>query len=348
MRVWECHDCGHLFGEELADTDEYYASDYRILLDHDDEDQIYEVRDGQIVYRTEHQLAVLARKLPLTPGVRLLDYGCAKAAMPKHMLGLHPELEVHLFDVSRMYQEHWKRFLSPERCAVDITPAAWQHSFDVVTSFFALEHIPRPLDTVRNIRNLLRDDGCFYGIVPDTIGNVADFVVVDHVNHFTPSSLFLMLQRAGFRTIDIDRDSHRGAFVFMACPTGEESPPPPVDLHAAYRVAALWKDIGTRIQKVERRNTGIPAAIYGSGFYGTYIATLLKDSKSLQCFLDASPYQQGKRLMERPILPPAQLPPEVRVLYIGLNPSIARATVAAMEWIKSRDLDIVYLDEDHK
>jgi hypothetical protein len=38
---------------------------------------------------------------------------------------------------------------------------------------------------------------------------------------------------------------------------------------------------------------------------------------------------------------------EVKVLYIGLNPSIARATVAAMGWIKPRNLDIVYLDEDN-
>jgi hypothetical protein len=36
----------------------------------------------------------------------------------------------------------------------------------------------------------------------------------------------------------------------------------------------------------------------------------------------------------------------VKVLYVGLNPSIARSTVAAMEWIRSRRLEIVFLDED--
>jgi SAM-dependent methyltransferase len=347
VHVWQCRVCGHLFGEEMAGTREYYASDYKILLDHDDEDQIYEIRNGQIVYRTEHQLAVLTRKLPLAPGTRLLDYGCAKASMPKRMLAQQPELQVHLFDVSSMYREHWRRFLTDERCAVDTTPDSWQGSFDVVTSFFALEHIPEPQPTVYKIRSLLREDGCFYGIVPDTVGNYSDFVVVDHVNHFTPSSLFLMLRKAGFRSINIAHDVHRGAFVFTARPTGEESPPPPVDLHAARGVATFWKNIGRRIHEAESRYAGAPAAIYGSGFYGTYIATLLKKQNALQCFLDASPYQQGKRLMERQILPPAQLPLEVKVLYIGLNPSIARATVAAMGWIKPRNLDIVYLDEDN-
>ena len=43
-RVWACSACGHLRGEELPDTGAYYESDYRILLNHDDEDQIYEVR----------------------------------------------------------------------------------------------------------------------------------------------------------------------------------------------------------------------------------------------------------------------------------------------------------------
>jgi hypothetical protein len=346
VHVWQCRDCGHLFGEEMAGTREYYASDYRILLDHEDEDQIYDVRNGKIVYRTEHQLKVLANKLSLSPGLRLLDYGCAKAAMPKRMLALQPDLQVHLFDVSSMYREHWHRFLPGERCAVDITPESWLGSFDVVTSFFALEHIPRPQATVHKIRSLLLDDGCFYGIVPDTVGNLSDFVVLDHVNHFTPSSLFLMLRRAGFRNIHIDRNAHRGAFVFTARPDGAVTSAPQLDLEEAHGVADFWNSIGRRIHAAETRNADTPAAIYGSGFYGTYIATLLQRPGALRCFLDASPYQQGKRLMDRPILPPAQLPSDVKVLYVGLNPSIARSTVAAMEWIRSRRLDIVFLDED--
>jgi len=344
VKVWQCRDCGHLFGEELADTRDYYANDYRILLTHEDEDQIYEMRDGKITYRTDHQLAVLERKLPLRAGMRLLDYGCAKASMPKRLLTAHPDLAVHLFDVSPMYQEHWRKFVTPERWAIDVAPESWHGSFDVVTSFFALEHIPKPQESVRNIRRLLREDGCFYGIVPDTAGNVSDFVVVDHVNHFTETSLFVLLRNAGFTQIDIDRSVHRGALVFVARCTGPASVKPPLELPVARDIAAFWTALTERIRSAERRHAGRPAAIYGSGFYGAYVASLLQQPEQLHCFLDASPYQQGKTLMERPILAPTALPAEVQVMYVGLNPSIARSTVAAMDWLRERNIQLVYLD----
>jgi hypothetical protein len=346
VHVWQCRECGHLFGNELEDTKRYYESDYRILLNHEDEDQIYEVKNGRVVYRTEHQLQVLGKNCPLKPGMRILDYGCAKAAMPKRMLSVEPRLEMHLFDVSSMYQKYWTEFLPEGRYAVDMVPEAWISRFDVVTSFFALEHIPRPFDTVCRIRDLINADGCFYGIVPDTIGNYADFVVIDHVNHFTERSLFTLLRRAGFGEIRIDRDSHRGALVFIAKRGESTTAPPLLDLEPPRNVSAFWVSIGEYIQAAEASHPEKRSSIYGSGFYGAYIASLLQRPADLHCFLDASPFRQGRSLMDKPILAPSELPESVELIYIGLNPSIARRTVAEMDWMANRSTSIVYLDGD--
>jgi hypothetical protein len=62
--------------------------------------------------------------------------------------------------------------------------------------------------------------------------------------------------------------------------------------------------------------------------------------------LDASTFQQGKSLFGREILPPHELPKAVRLLYVGLNPSIARATILNMEWLRDRNLELVFLDKD--
>lgn len=346
VRVWLCPTCGHLRGEALPDTRDYYESDYRILLDHDDEDQIYEVQGERIVYRTDHQVATLLAKLDLPEGTRLLDYGCAKASTPRRLLASRPDLQVHLFDVSAMYTRHWQQFLPEGRWAMHETPADWKGRFDVVTSFFALEHIPEPLDTVRRVAALLADDGVFYGIVPNTFDNVADFVVIDHVNHFTDCSLYSLLLSAGFTDIAIDASVHRGALVFTARKTGTASRQPDLtaSLAASHQLAAYWAGLGDRIRAAEAAHAGQPAAIYGSGFYGAYIASLLGEPERVQCFLDASPFQQGKTLFGRAILPPSQLPDPVRLLYIGLNPKFARDTTAGMDWLRGRNLSLVYLD----
>jgi hypothetical protein len=347
-RVWECAQCTHLCGEALPDTGAYYETDYRILLDHDDEDQIYETRGADIVYRTDHQVATLLHKVELTAGARLLDYGCAKASTPRRLLASRSDIEVHLFDVSAMYREHWLRFTSPERCAIHQTPPNWQHRFDIITSFFALEHIPAPQATVEHVASLLRDDGVFYGIVPDTFGNVADFVVIDHVNHFTARSLHVLLTNAGFVDVRIDADAHRGALVFTARKNGVPSRAPDA---AAIRqrsrdLAAYWAGLDARIRASESASGQEPAAIYGSGFYGAYIASVLHAPERVLCFLDSSPYQQGKTLFDRPVLAPPRLPEQVRVLYIGLNPKIARKVVSEMDWLAKRQLKLVFLDED--
>lgn len=347
-QVWSCHHCGHILTTQLLNAKQYYAEDYKILLGHEDEDQIYEMDGDKIVYRTQHQLSTLLKKIPLKPNVRVLDYGCAKATMPKLLLAHQSDLQMHLFDVSKMYKAHWARFLSPDRWAIDKTPLDWQGSFDLVTSYFALEHIDDPVSSIKAVANLLVEGGTFYGIVPDTVGNVADFIVIDHVNHFTQASLQFALEQAGLGGIEIDNQAHRGALVFVArklkSKTVVQSPVSDA-IEQAQKLARYWSGLAQHIHKEQIQWMGQPSAIYGSGFYGAYIATTLSDTQQLRCFLDASPYQQGKTVLGLPVLKPQQLPADIKVLYVGLNPVIARKTVAKMPWLLERNIHIVFLDE---
>lgn len=348
VEVWLCSACGHMCGKALPNTEDYYESQYRIMLDQEDEDQIYEVINDQIVYRTDHQVETLFNKLELPQGARILDYGCAKAMTPKRLMSIRPDLQTHLFDVSSMYMEYWQRFLTEDRWAIHTTPDNWASSFEVITSFFALEHIPNPIDTVLKVAALLANDGVFYGIVPDTFGNVADFVVIDHVNHFTECSLHALLRSAGFNDIRIDANAHRGALVFTARKSLRLSAKPNLgkSLIASQQLANYWVGIGKSIRNAEIEYAELPAAIYGAGFYGAYISTLLAKPESVQFFLDANPFQQGKTLFGRQVLEPSKLPKDIRLLYIGLNPQIARTTVTNMNWLSDRDLTIIFLDEE--
>lgn len=352
VRVWCCERCGHLQGEPLADTAQYYASGYRILLDHEDEDQIYETERGpdgaeHIVYRTEHQLRVLLERLSLEVGARVLDYGCAKAAMPRLLAGCRADLQLHVFDVSDMYRSHWDRLLPRECQAVNETPPDWTGRFDVVTSFFALEHIPAPRASVAHVAELLRDGGRFYGVVPCTVGNPADFIVIDHVNHFTAASLHRLLADAGFGAIEIEAGLHRGALVFCAV-KGAVAGTPPGSADAVRQgrdLARYWGGLSDRIAAAESAAGEAPAAIYGSGFYGAYIAAALARPQRLCCFLDRSPFQQGKTLFGQPVLSPEQLPENVAQIYVGLNPAIARRTLADQPWLANRRVRVFFLSE---
>jgi hypothetical protein len=345
--VWACPACAHLRGTILPDVADYYANDYRILIDDAEEDQIYEVRGERIVYRTEHQLQTLLDKLELPSGTALLDYGCAKSSTGRRLVAQRPDIDLHLFDVSAMYRPFWNAFVPEARTAVHATPPEWVGRFDVVTSFFALEHIPDPVSTLARIAALLRVDGTLYGIVPDTFGNPADFVVVDHVNHFTGPSLSRALADAGFGAIDIDDRVHRGALVFRArksAPRLAEIAVEPTLARAA-RLAGYWERYGSAVKAAEQAGPDARAAVYGSGFYGAYLATTLERPERIECFLDRNPFRQGKTLLDRPIVAPEQLPEGTEVLYVALNPVIARDTIAAMPGLRRPGMRIELFDE---
>ncbi|WP_422372762.1 class I SAM-dependent methyltransferase [Hoeflea sp.] len=350
-----CPECGHLAGNGVADADEFYETDYRILLDDEEEDQIYEARGSEIVTRTDHQMAVLRDKVALAPGLSVLDFGCAKAAMARRISQATPGIDMHLFDVSRMYEPFWDKFVAKDRQAVHTTPEAWNGRFDLVTSFFAFEHIPDPKAAMAHVAQLLKPGGQFHMIVPDVTGNAADFIVIDHVNHFTRASAARLLADAGFGAIDVDTTSYRGALIVTGRKVGKTASARVDDaekadiLAQARELSAFWSTAADRIRASEPEGgaTG-SSAIYGSGFYGAFIHANLTRPEGVACFLDQSPWQQGKTLFETPILAPSDLPENIDTVYAGLNPAIAHQVMKSQPWAGRNGLRVIYLQDAAK
>jgi Methylase involved in ubiquinone/menaquinone biosynthesis len=350
VEVFFCTECGHIGTTAFADVEAFYESDYTILTNSAEEDQIYETDGDRIVYRTDHQMKVLKEKVAVRPGITLLDYGSAKAEMSRRLKAEQPRIDVHLYDVSRMYLSFWDAFTTTDRQAIHRTPPDWNGRFDLVTSYFAFEHIPDPARAARHVAELLAPGGVFYMIVPDTFGNVADLIVADHVNHFTRASLARLLSDAGFGEAEIDAEAHRGAFVVTAVKGGT---PPALagrqeiaELKArALDLAGYWENAGARLAAAERAAAGRGrAAIYGAGFYGAFIYASLEEPGAVACFLDRNPFQQGRTLFDVPIVAPEDLPGDVATLYVGLNPAIARQALESATFLDRPGLTAAFLD----
>lgn len=351
-RVYACRICGHSQSDEIANIDTYYDQDYDILVDSEEEDQIYEVREGKPVYRTTHQLEVMLSKVGIPTGAALLDFGCAKSSVVRALVALRPDVDPYLFDVSERYVSFWEKFAKPANCATYLPKAEWNERFDVVTSFFSLEHMARPSETLRRITSLLRPGGVFYCVVPNLLTNIADFVVVDHVNHFTRPSLVYLFGSAGLLVREIDESIHRGAFVVVAerpsqgepmsnMPTVQEVDAILVELS---RIADFWRQARDRLRSFESALDPIATvAIYGAGFYGAFIFSCLIHPSRISCFLDQNPFLQGTEFNGKPVLSPADLPTEVDTLLVGLNPSHAKQIIAAIPALADRDLRYFYL-----
>ena len=340
-RVWHCARCGHTQTAPLPALEKFYAEDYHILTDSEEEDQLYVVQEGQKIFRTEHQVTTLLGKLDLSPNAKVLDYGCGKAATLKALHGHRDGIVPHVFDVGEQYHDFWDTFVPAENQAVNEVPAEWAGCFDVVISFFALEHVAAPREFVAEAHRLLRDGGTFYFLVPNVFANTADLVVTDHVNHFSENSLHRLLADVGFAVREIDGTAHNSAWVVIAEKNDADGIAPPTNSvgDAVNTMVEYWQEFGSRVRVFENASNG-ESAIYGSGFYGTLIHANLECPESVNCFLDQNPHRQQQILLEKPILAPEVLPETVRRLYVGLNPRVAREEMALLNW--SRELEMFF------
>lgn len=343
-----CSTCGHLQTDALPDADGFYAEEYDILVASDEEDQLYEVRGDERVFRVEHQLETLFAQCKIPHDARVLDFGCAKGAMARALLRERPDLRISLFDVSERYRPFWVRIVDADLTAVGKVPEAWTNHFDLVISFFVLEHVVDLAGALATVRRCLKPGGTFYFLVPNMQANIADLVVVDHCNHFSPSSLQILLRGNGFESVVIDENAHASAFVARARRTADKDSPPssigPAEEIARHAIDSLrtrvhglcdeWRAMGERVREFESRvDSETPAAVYGSGFYGAFLTTCLARPERVVCYVDRNPHRQQRKFLDRPILAPTDLPDDVGVVFVGLNPKVARSAIADVgEW----------------
>jgi SAM-dependent methyltransferase len=270
--------------------------------------------------------------LPLN--TKLLDFGCGKSLATRHILNKAVGIDACLYDVSYDYVGFWREFVGPESCACHQLPDDWLERFDVVTSFFSMEHMVDPYSELAKIWGVLKQGGIFYVVIPDMYrDNYADMLVVDHVQHFSESSLVLMLAKAGFELVELDRGSHFQAQILIARKSSSKELMCGVvveqvleTINRCKKIGEYWRRFGDHLSSFEfdsaKRHENLRYVIIGAGVIGTYIYSLLQFPDRVLCFVDSNEFKQDKGWLDKPVVSAFDLScfdGEV-VYFSGLNP----------------------------
>jgi hypothetical protein len=360
-RVVLCHACGHCQTFPLNDLKSYYENDYELGRLTEEDDQLYSMNGDGPVYRAQHQAAVLLQKVKIDSRAKVLDFGCGKSLTMRRVQGIIDGFKPFVYDVTDKYLDLWLDITNKERCAVKNVPISWEKKFDVVTSFYALEHIEDLHSVCLKIRYLLRDSGYFYFIIPDMTTNPADLIVADHVNHFSKSSLAALMKLTGFEVDEIDQSSHYGAIICLARKMGNPkvaanqlTDSVKIDnsgidvqfMQKAYDLAEFWSCQNVRLIKAISdlpRDRGI--AIYGAGFYGTYLYSLaVQCGRNIDCFIDSNPHLIGEKKNGIAIVAPSGVPRNIGNILIGLNPSKAKTIMANSKGLANGKYSFLYIE----
>lgn len=347
--IYQDEEIAHLQTKEIENLDQYYDENYDFFDQSDEDDIIYKVLDGKKIFRQEHQLNILSKKINLIDNMKILDFGCAKGTVMKRLKHQRQNLDVYLYDVSKRYEKLWQSFLSDENYSSYEIKPEWNNCFDVVTSFFALEHTFDPINELKKVYNLLKGGGYVYIIVPNIYENYGDFIVVDHVHHYSEISLKYLLNKSGFELVEIDDKSHQSAYIAIGRKVDKtinfESDPREVDVfnRRILEINNYWKNLRAKIIEFESKFPNQESAIYGAGVYGNFIITNVKNIKNIKCFIDQNPLLHNTKVFGLDVVPVDNIPNSLKNIYVGLNPKLGRKIISELNVFNEKVYNILYL-----
>ena len=138
------------------------------------------------------------------PG-RILDIGCGNGEFLRRMS--EQGWETYGTDSSPAAVQLARGFAKDVRLAGASEPVFDDRQFDVVTMFNVFEHVPDPIETLAEVRRILKDDGILVLEVPNIrslsfriVGkNWIGLDVPRHLFHYSPKSLTALAEANGFQ-----------------------------------------------------------------------------------------------------------------------------------------------------
>jgi len=169
------------------------------------EDPVFAAQNDARILTFRKTLGGILKRLKISgAGKRLLDVGCAGGAFPAAARDFG-------FDPIGVEPSRWMAEFGRRTYGLDIRDGILEkdtfpeHSFDVITLWDVIEHLPQPSDTLALIRTLLKPDGLLLVNFPD-IGSLAarllgerwPFWLSVHLLYYTRTTMTEQLRRTGF------------------------------------------------------------------------------------------------------------------------------------------------------
>jgi len=260
---------------------------------------------GSTVARPYEQIEWLKARGLLRPGNRFLDAGCYDGGF---LAKLPDDLEKIGVDIDEPALDRGRRNFGGKHIKFilwDFESFRHDGSFDAITMFHVLEHLPRPASVLRNLRSMAHPETRLVVEVPvlenGVTNDINGFFSAQHMTHFSRASLKNCLASAGWKIDEAQQQEQYNGFRIVATPD-VPARVPERDLHATsllHTYLAAWygalKQAEHRLS--ELRESG-RCLIWGGGLHTEFVyqttSFFSRRPDREYAIVDSDPIKRGK------------------------------------------------------
>lgn len=210
--VW-CSDCGLVQLRHSYNLDEMYGDNYGYRSG----------LNGSMVRHLQQKVRFLERLVHPERHDVVIDIGSNDATLLKAYCGEHQKVGID--PTGRKFREYYTDDIAliPDFFSAAAFRAAFpkEHA-KIVTSIAMFYDLERPVDFVRDIHDILADDGIWHfeqSYMPSMLRtNSYDTICHEHLEFYSFKVVADILQRAGMRVVDVQMNAvNGGSFAVTAC-----------------------------------------------------------------------------------------------------------------------------------
>ncbi|HEX8029088.1 MAG TPA: methyltransferase domain-containing protein [Vicinamibacterales bacterium] len=300
-----------LSDDELA---QLYGAYTKKVASADEDDLLFTIAAAEAETLTASQTRFLAEHVE-QPAGRVLDIGCGKGAFLRSFKARRPGWQCVGIEPSREEAALARADgqLEVHEGMLGSTPLPGD-SFDLISIMHVLEHVPRPLEALRQIRDWLKPGGLVFIEVPNTadLNMFYDLLLFEHLYHFTPETLAWLLTREGFEVVVHERSTSYGAQRVIARKATRPASVawPLVTMAEGF---ARWERLWNAMTQLAEHGaaaarSGKRVGIFGAGMTAaTWLVHTSLSGAPLIGLFDESPWKIGQTLFDRAIHPLATI-----------------------------------------
>ena len=264
---------------------------------------------------------------------RMLDVGCGNGAMLRSFAAMFPDWLLTGAEQNDRYRDEVslipgvQRFHSGSLGSLDET-------FDLIAVVHVLEHVPQPVQFLRQLASKLAPGGKLLIQVPDLSKNPFDLLVMDHSSHFVQETLVALARTTGYAVQEQAADwvSKELTLVLSASPTTSQFESAANAQSIAVVDGSLaW--LGLLVAQAHNLAAASHFGIFGTAIAGTWLGGVLRES--VDFFVDEDQHRAGRPHLQRTVLLPAQVPAGSCV-YLALPPELAYSVNTRLSAISNR------------